>query len=92
MGSFRVRRGEKGPARVLRPRGAALEAPPAAQTARDYLNRRGDFAEWMTIAREKLGGDAVRDEVVVLAAELARACDGKGHFVRWGARFLGHKD
>lgn len=21
-----------------------------------------------------------------------RACNGKGHHVRWGARFLGHKD
>lgn len=69
----RVRRGEKGPARVLRPRHTAEEVSPAVQAARDYLNRRGDYFEWMAIARDKLSDDAARDEVVVLAAELARA-------------------
>ncbi|MGC5012468.1 hypothetical protein ACLQ2R_17020 [Streptosporangium sp. DT93] len=72
LGGAHVRRGEKGPARVLRPRQIAEEPSPAAQAARAYLNSRGDYFEWMAAARDKLGEKAVRDEVVVLAAELAR--------------------
>lgn len=68
----RVRKGEKGPARILRPRQAPEESSPAAQAARDYLNSRGDFADHLIAAREKLGETAPRDEVIILAAELAR--------------------
>ncbi|MEV4384005.1 hypothetical protein [Streptosporangium sp. NPDC049644] len=67
-----ARRSEKGPARVLRPRHTPEEVSPALQAARDYLNTRGDYFEWMATARDKLGPDAARDEVVVLAAELAK--------------------
>ncbi|GAT66711.1 hypothetical protein PS9374_02361 [Planomonospora sphaerica] len=42
------------------------------QAAYAYLAGRGDAFEHLTAAREKLGADAPRDEVVILAAELAR--------------------
>ncbi|WP_157237465.1 hypothetical protein [Planomonospora sphaerica] len=45
---------------------------PAVQAAYAYLAGRGDAFEHLTAAREKLGADAPRDEVVILAAELAR--------------------
>lgn len=68
-----VRKGEKGPARILPPRAAPEKVPANVQAAHAYLNGRGDFAEWMIAAREKLGPDAPRNEVVVLAADLARS-------------------
>ncbi|MFI7442382.1 hypothetical protein [Nonomuraea indica] len=39
--------------------------------ARACLGGRGDFDVWMTAARDKLGADATREEVLLLAAELA---------------------
>ncbi|MFS1305127.1 hypothetical protein [Streptosporangium longisporum] len=72
LGGAHVRSGGKGPARVLRPRQAPEEPSPAAQAARSYLNSRGDYFEWMAVARDKLGETAGRDEVVIFAAELAK--------------------
>ncbi|MFC3979697.1 hypothetical protein [Streptosporangium jomthongense] len=46
--------------------------PAEAAEARAELARYGDFGQWMTAAYGKLGGDAHRDEVVILAANLAR--------------------
>ncbi|MEU8040829.1 hypothetical protein [Streptosporangium sp. NPDC049078] len=68
----RVRRGLGGPARLVHPR-APLEVPPAVAAAHAALNRRGDAFDLLTAARQQLGGQAGRDEVVVLAAELAHA-------------------
>jgi len=68
-----VRKGEKGPIRVLRPQRAPEEQSPAVQAAHAYLKARGDFDSHMIAAREKLGPEAPRDEVVVLAADLARS-------------------
>ncbi|WP_156056025.1 hypothetical protein [Streptosporangium roseum] len=58
--------------RVLRPRSPVDEPSPAAEAARAELLEGGDFDRWMTAARGKLGAGAARDEVVILAAELAR--------------------
>ena len=68
-----VRKGEKGPTRLLKPRQAPEEVPAEVQAAHAYLTGRGDFDSHMIAAREKLGPDAPRDEVVVLAADLARS-------------------
>lgn len=68
-----TRRGAGGPARVARPR-TAPETPPEVAAAHATLARHGNAFDLMDAARKKLGGDQVhRNEVVVLAAELARA-------------------
>ncbi|MGV9535051.1 hypothetical protein ACWEU6_22030 [Streptosporangium sandarakinum] len=73
LGGKAVRRGEKGPAQVLRPRPSADEPSPAAEAARAELLEGGDFDRWMEAAGEKLGHDARLDDIVILAAQLRRA-------------------
>ncbi len=52
----------------------ATEEPDSpVKAARAYLGGRGDFDDWMTAARAQLGAEAPRDEVFLLAAELAQA-------------------
>lgn len=57
--------------RVAAPRVPDSEPDPAAQAARDYLKGRGDNLDLMAAARKKLGNEAPRDEVALLAAQLA---------------------
>jgi hypothetical protein len=66
-----TRRGEGGPQR-LTPH-TDVEPPPGVQAAHAYLLGRGDASDWLEAARAKLGTDAERGDVLVLAAELARA-------------------
>lgn len=66
-----TRRGAGGPARVARPR-TAPETPPEVERAHATLARHGNALDLMDAARKRLGDQAHRNEVVVLAAELAR--------------------
>lgn len=66
------RRGARPPARIALPRQAPDEPPPAVQAAHDYLKTLGNFDQWWTAAREELGTAAHRNEITVLAAQLAR--------------------
>ena len=66
-----TRRGAGGPARVVRPR-TAPETPPEVERAHATLARHGNALDLMDAARKRLGDQAHRNEVVVLAAELAR--------------------
>ncbi|MER7213250.1 hypothetical protein ABT340_39820 [Streptosporangium sp. NPDC000239] len=67
----RRRRSAVGPVRVMRPREAS-DGPPEVAAARDELNRRGDAFNLMALAHQQLGDYAARDDVIVLAAKLAR--------------------
>lgn len=57
--------------RVASPRVPDVQPDPATQAARDYLSNRGDNLDLMAAARVELGNEAPRDEVVILAAQLA---------------------
>ncbi|MFJ2034002.1 hypothetical protein [Streptosporangium sp. NPDC087985] len=70
--SSQDRRGARLPARIAPPRQAPDEPPPAVQAAHDYLKTLGNFDQCWTAAREKLGTDAHRNEITILAAQLAR--------------------
>lgn len=65
------RRSAAGPVRVVRPR-EDVDASPEVAAARAELNRRGDAFDLMTLAQARLGDNADRDDVIVLAAKLAR--------------------
>ncbi|MFC3983431.1 hypothetical protein [Streptosporangium jomthongense] len=71
QGSQGRRRSAVGPVHVVRPREAS-DGPPEVAAARAELSRRGDAFDLMALARQRLGDDAARDDVIVLAAKLAR--------------------
>ncbi|MEV5411028.1 helix-turn-helix domain-containing protein [Thermopolyspora sp. NPDC052614] len=66
---------ENPPPAVARPRpprdDEAPQPDPRAAAARAALARLGDFDRWILAARQQLGADAPRDQVFILAVELA---------------------
>lgn len=74
LGGRRGRRGSGGPVRLFAERQAPEVAErPEVQRARRLLDGRGDAAELLAAARERLGVEAPRGEVMLLAARLAEA-------------------
>lgn len=74
LGGRRGRRGSGGPVRLVAERQAPEVAErPEVQRARRLLDGRGDAAELLAAARERLGVEAPRGEVMLLAARLAEA-------------------
>src|SRR5690606_802291 len=74
LGGRRGRRGSGGPVRLFAERQAPEVAErPEVQRARMLLDGRGDAAELLAAARERLGVEAPRGEVMLLAARLAEA-------------------